>query len=166
MDCGAKVNLAAANAAGATAFADIAEHSPWVAESAFKHAPFANCEEMTAHFAEAVMQATRPMQIALLNAHPDLATKAKLTKDSTNEQRSAGLEVLTHDELAHFTNLNTLYKSRNGFPFIFAVKGATKYQILEGFEQRLKNSAEVEFVTALQQVCKIIRFRLEERVSA
>jgi len=160
------MNLAEANAAGASAFADIAEHSPWVAEVAFKHAPFKNREDMIRHFAAAVMAANRPAQLKLLNAHPDLATRAKLTEDSTKEQMGVGLDSLSAAEFAHFTKLNEAYRAKNGFPFIFAVKGATKNQILAGFESRIENNTENEFETALEQVSLIIRFRLEERVAA
>jgi len=160
------MNLAQANAAGPTGFADIAEHSPWVADVAFRLAPFASREAMIEAFCKAVLEAFEGPQMALLCAHPDLATKAKLTADSTNEQKGAGLDTLTPEEFKHFTDLNNAYKAQNNFPFIFAVKGATKHQILAGFESRIHNSTEVEFQTALQQVCKIIRFRLEDRVSA
>ena len=159
------MNLAAANAAGATAFSDIAEHAPWVAEQAFGSAPFATREAMIAAFNSAVMQAGHDQQLALLRAHPDLATRARLTSDSTSEQKGAGLDTLTAEEFAHFTALNDAYKAKNGFPFIFAVKGATKHQIRNGFETRIHNASEVEFQTALAQVCRIIRFRLEDRVS-
>ena len=158
------MNLAAANAAGASAFSDIAEHSPWVAQHAFRDAPFDTREEMIAAFKMAVHHADPDDQLALLQAHPDLATRAKLTADSTNEQKGAGLEALTSEEFAHFTELNTTYKEKNGFPFIFAVKGATKHQILAGFEARITNDKNAEFATALEQVCRIIRFRLEDRV--
>ena len=158
------MNLAEANAAGASAFDDIAEHSPWVAQHAFREAPFDTREEMIASFTMAVHHADPDDQLALLRAHPDLATRAKLTADSTREQAGAGLDSLTAQEFAHFTALNTAYKNKNGFPFIFAVKGATKHQILAGFESRISNSAEQEFQTALEQVCRIIRFRLEDRV--
>ncbi|HEY4995582.1 MAG TPA: 2-oxo-4-hydroxy-4-carboxy-5-ureidoimidazoline decarboxylase [Aestuariivirga sp.] len=160
------MNLAEANAAGASAFADIAEHSSWVAEVAFKHAPFKNREDMIQRFAAAVMAANRPEQLALLNAHPDLATRAKLTEDSTKEQMGVGLGSLSAAEFAHFTKLNEAYRAKNGFPFIFAVKGATKNQILAGFESRIENNTAKEFETALEQVSRIIRFRLEERVAA
>jgi len=160
------MKLAEANLAGALAFADIAEHSAWVAEEAFKQSPFASRETMISSFSAAVMDASRDAQLALLRAHPDLATRAKLTADSTNEQKGAGLDTLNAAEFARFTELNNAYKVKNQFPFIFAVKGATKQQILAGFETRIHNSSEIEFQTALQQVCKIIRFRLEERVSA
>ena len=160
------MNVGEANKAGASAFADIAEHSSWVAEVAFKRAPFKSREDMIQHFAAAVMAANRPAQLALLNAHPDLATRAKLTDDSTKEQMGAGLDSLSVAEFAHFTKLNYDYKVKNGFPFIFAVKGATKSQILAGFETRIKNDTAKEFETALEQVNHIIRFRLEERVAA
>jgi 2-oxo-4-hydroxy-4-carboxy-5-ureidoimidazoline decarboxylase len=160
------MNLAEANAAGASAFADIAEHSSWVAEVAFKHAPFKNREDMIQRFAAAVMAANRPAQLTLLNAHPDLATRAKLTEDSTKEQMGVGLDSLSAAEFAHFTKLNEDYRAKNGFPFIFAVKGATKNQILAAFESRIENNTAKEFETALEQVCRIIRFRLEERVAA
>ena len=159
------MNLAAANAAGATAFSDIAEHAPWVAELAFTSAPFGTRQAMITAFTAAVIQADLAAQLALLRAHPDLATRARLTADSTMEQKGAGLDALTAEEFAHFTALNDAYKAKNGFPFIFAVKGATKHQILSGFETRIHNDSATEFQTALAQVCRIICFRLEDRVS-
>jgi len=160
------MNVAEANAAGPSAFADIAEHSPWVAEAAFKHAPFKSREDLIARFTNVVMAAEQALQLALLRAHPDLATRAKLTDDSTKEQQGAGLDSLSEEEFSTFTYYNQTYKAKNGFPFIFAVKGADKHQILSGFELRVLNETSYEFRTALEQVCKIIRFRLEDRVSA
>jgi 2-oxo-4-hydroxy-4-carboxy-5-ureidoimidazoline decarboxylase len=158
------MNLAEANAAGHAAFADIAEHSPWVADHAFRDAPFDTREEMIASFTMAVHHADPDDQLALLRAHPDLATRAKLTDDSSKEQANAGLDTLSAEEFSRFTKLNDAYKDKNHFPFIFAVKGATKHQILAGFESRIHNDTETEFRTALEQVCRIIRFRLEDRV--
>lgn len=144
-------------------FGDIAEHSPWVAVGATR--PFSTRSDMIAKFTTAVMMADRTRQLSLLQAHPDLATRAKLTVDSQHEQQGAGLDNLSVKEFEKFTQLNNQYKSKNGFPFIFAVKGATKHQILESFEVRIHNSEEVEFEKALQQVCKIIGFRLEAQVT-
>jgi 2-oxo-4-hydroxy-4-carboxy-5-ureidoimidazoline decarboxylase len=160
------MTLPEANEVGAAAFADIAEHSAWVAHAAFTASPFATREAMISAFQNAVLKAEPSAQRALICAHPDLATRAKLTQDSTREQKGAGLDTLSAEEFAQFTELNTAYKAKNDFPFIFAVKGATKQQILEGFELRLKNDSTTEFQTALQQVCRIIRFRLEDRVTA
>ena len=148
------------------AFGDVAEHSPWVAREAASFRPFANRDAMIRHFEMALRSANREAQLALLRAHPDLATKARLTGESTKEQAGAGLNTLTPEEFARFTELNTRYKARFGFPFIFAVRGGTKHMILEAFEARVGNMPEVEFETALQQVCRIFRFRLEDRVAA
>ena len=145
-------------------FGGIAEHSKWVAEAAIVTRPYANHAAMISAFQQAMLDAPKPAQLALLNAHPDLATKAKLTQDSNNEQKGAGLDQLSKAEFEHFTSLNNAYKAKNHFPFIFAVKGATKEQILTGFQQRIGNDTDTEFKTALRQVCKIIAFRLEAKV--
>ena len=146
-------------------FGDVAEHSPWVAREAVASRPFASREALVRHFEAAIRAASHDAQLTLVRAHPDLATKAKLTEDSSNEQAGAGLNTLNADEFARFTDLNTAYKKRFGFPFIFAVKGATKHMILDSFEARVGNDLAVEFETALSQVCRIFRFRIEDRVS-
>jgi 2-oxo-4-hydroxy-4-carboxy-5-ureidoimidazoline decarboxylase len=146
------------------AFGDIAEHSPWVAARAYG-VPFATRSALINGFAHVVMAAPEDHQLALLRAHPDLATRVKLTMDSTTEQKGAGLDRLSVDEFEKFNALNHQYKEQNNFPFIFAVKGATKQQILASFEQRIHNSKHDEFKVALQQVCRIIGFRLEARVA-
>lgn len=147
------------------AFGDVAEHSPWVAEQAALSRPYPSREAMVAAFETALHAADHAAQLALIRAHPDLATRAKLTDDSTREQKGAGLDTLSDAEFTRFTALNTRYKERFGFPFIFAVKGATKHMILESFASRLGNDPHHEFATALQQVCRIFRFRLEDRVA-
>ncbi len=147
------------------AFGDVAEHSPWVAREAGSAMPFATRDDMILSFERAFRAANHDAQLALVRAHPDLAGKAKLTEDSTKEQAGAGLNTLDAQEFAHFTDLNTRYKQRFGFPFIFAVKGATKHMILESFAARVSNTPEVEFQTSLAQICRIFRFRIEERVS-
>ncbi|WP_254055040.1 2-oxo-4-hydroxy-4-carboxy-5-ureidoimidazoline decarboxylase [Kiloniella sp. EL199] len=150
------------------AFGDIAEHSPWVAEGAGSHRPFQSREEMITCFAEVMQAANDETQLALIRAHPDLAGKAalsgELTEDSKNEQAGVGLDQLSEDEFGRFTDLNKCYLDRFGFPFIFAVKGATKFMILDAFVERLENDQAKEFETALQQIARIIRFRLEDRV--
>jgi len=147
------------------AFGDVAEHSPWVARQAACFRPFRNREEMALHFERAVRAANRDAQLALICAHPDLATKAKLTQDSTKEQAGAGLNTLTPEEFTRFTALNTRYRQCFGFPFIFAVRGADKHMILASFAARVNSPAGQEFEAALQQVCRIFRFRIEDQVS-
>jgi 2-oxo-4-hydroxy-4-carboxy-5-ureidoimidazoline decarboxylase len=103
-------------------------------------------------------------KLSLLRAHPDLAGKlalADLTASSQSEQKGAGLDQCTPDELARFTELNELYKHKFGFPFIFAVKGFHRTDILDAFERRVKNDAETEFNEAIEQVHRIAKLRLE-----
>ena len=145
-------------------YGDVAEHSPWVARKAAGRRPYAKRDDMVAAFESVVKAAPREAQLALICAHPDLATKAKLTEDSTREQAGAGLGALSAEEFARFTGLNTRYKRKFGFPFIFAVKGATKQQILASFEERVDKPPDEEFAIALAQVCRIFRFRIEDRV--
>ena len=151
-------------------FGDVAEHSPWVAEEAATRRPFADLDAMIAAFQAAVGEAGVDRQTALLNAHPDLAGRLAigeaLTADSSKEQAGAGLDRLAPEELSRFTELNDAYRQLHRIPFIFAVKGASKHDILVAFEDRIDNASDVELVTALDQVCRIIRFRLEDRVQA
>lgn len=150
-------------------FGDIAEHSPWIARSAYAFHPFADHEALVVAFHKAIDAAGHDVQHALLNEHPDLAGKAaiagKLAPESLNEQTGAGLDRMTAEEYALFTELNTRYRARHGIPFIRAVKGSTKDQIIAAFQERVENTPEQEFATALHQVGRIIRFRLEDRVA-
>lgn len=149
-------------------FGGVAEHSPWVCVVASREAPFASRDVLIQSFADVLLAAERDAQLALIRAHPDLAGKAakagRMEASSVNEQAGAGLDQLTDAEYEQFTQLNDTYKSTYGFPFIFAVKGATKYQILDAFQIRLKNSADEEFAEALRQICRIFWFRLEDLV--
>jgi 2-oxo-4-hydroxy-4-carboxy-5-ureidoimidazoline decarboxylase len=150
----------------ATQFGDVAEHSPWVAKAAAGLRPFTSRDAMIVAFEQALHDAGSEKQLLLIRAHPDLAGRAKLSSESQNEQKGAGLDTLTTEEFARFTELNEAYKQRFNFPFIFAVKGATKHQILESFRKRVENSRDDEFALALTQVMRIFRFRIEERVVA
>ena len=149
-------------------FGDVAESSPWVAEAAFAARPFADREALVGAFNTAVRAAPREKQLALLRAHPDLAGRAALAGDiaeeSRREQAGAGLDQLSAGEFTRFHYLNTRYRERFGFPFIFAVKGATKDAILAAFESRIGNDAETERAAALANVERIFRFRIEDRV--
>jgi 2-oxo-4-hydroxy-4-carboxy-5-ureidoimidazoline decarboxylase len=147
------------------AFGDVAEHSPWFAAQAGARRPFKDREDMVNAFALALRDAGQTAQLDLLRAHPDLATRARLAPVSAREQKGAGLDTLTASEFQRFTELNACYKKKFGFPFIFAVKGATKSQIIESFEARINNGKADEFDMALTQVMRIFRFRIEDRVS-
>ena len=150
-------------------FGDVAEHSPWVAERAAGARPFADRDAVALAFAAALRGATRDERLAVLRAHPDLAGRAAvsgdLSEDSRKEQSGAGLDRLTPQEFERFTALNAAYRERFDIPFIFAVKGATKEMILAAFEERLANGREVELDNAIDNVCRIMRFRIEDRVA-
>ena len=150
-------------------FGDVAEHSPWVASRAAQARPFENVPALVDAFQQAILEAPRSEQLALLRAHPDLAGRAArlgtLTADSTREQKGAGLDTLNDEEWSRFHDLNERYKALFGIPFIFAVKGATKHQILAAFEARLTTTHAEEYLTALTQVLRIVRFRLEAQLS-
>ena len=150
-------------------FGDVAEDSSWAAAAAFESRPFIDREALVEAFTGAVRGGPRRRQLALLRAHPDLAGRAALAGDvaeeSRREQTEAGLDRLTADELVRFQDLNARYRARFGFPFIFAVKGATKDAVLAAFDARIDNEAEVERVAALANVERIVRFRIEDRVA-
>lgn len=151
------------------AFGDVAENSGWVAERTETMRPFEDRNELIAAFAETVLAAEADLQLELLNAHPDLAGRAavagELGADSKAEQAGAGLDSLTPEEFNRFHALNADYRARFGFPFILAVRGAGKNEILSAFEERIDNDVATEFATALGHVCRIIRFRLEDRIA-
>jgi 2-oxo-4-hydroxy-4-carboxy-5-ureidoimidazoline decarboxylase len=124
---------------------------------------------MAEAFIDAIFDAGDAEKLALVRAHPDLAGRAavagEIAEESKREQAGAGLDTLTAEEFARFTKLNTAYRDKFGFPFILAVKGATKHEILSSFEERIAREEEAEFAAALVQVGRIIAFRLEDRVS-
>ncbi|MDY0881608.1 2-oxo-4-hydroxy-4-carboxy-5-ureidoimidazoline decarboxylase [Dongia soli] len=147
------------------AFGDVAEHCPWVARSAAEARPFASRDAMIAAFEAALHSSDEASQLALIRAHPDLATRAELTTDSSREQAGAGLDSLTPEEFSRFTDCNKAHWEKYGFPFIFAVKGASKHDILAAFEARNGNTTREERAVTLDQICRIFRFRIEDRVT-
>jgi 2-oxo-4-hydroxy-4-carboxy-5-ureidoimidazoline decarboxylase len=145
-----------------TALGWIFEDAPWVAERAWDRRPFGSLDDLHAAMVQVVGQATEAEQLALLRAHPDLGTRARVGAASAGEQRGAGLDRLTQDEFVRLQRLNDEYRSRFGFPFLFAVKGSTKDEVLAALEARGRAPRDAEFAEALRQVYKIARFRLEE----
>ncbi|WP_420334210.1 allantoinase PuuE [Roseibium sp.] len=153
-------------------FGGIFEHSPWIAERAF------DLELGPAHDCAAGIQnalcrmfrsASRDERLGVLKAHPDLAGKlaraGRLTAESTSEQASAGLDLLTDEERAAFTSLNTAYVERHGFPFIIAVRDHDKASILAAFQRRIDNDGDTEFTEACRQVERIAHHRLKDLFS-
>ena len=145
-------------------FANIFENARWIAEELYDQKPFNNFEELSSKMLSIFETATKEKQLKILNAHPDLANKTKislLTPDSLKEQTSAGLDQCTEEEFNEFKKLNNIYK-KFGFPFILAVKGKTKNEILNNFRKRISSDPEIEFNEAIKQVKQIASLRLKE----
>jgi OHCU decarboxylase len=149
-------------------FGGVFEHSEWVADRAYNAGKLP--EPLTAEAVHACMveefrAASEDERLHVLRAHPDLAGKlavaGNLTDDSRKEQAGAGLDRLTETEFARFTDLNTRYQTRFGFPFIIAVKGLGKAEILHAFENRIHHNRPVEFEAACHEVEKIASLRLK-----
>lgn len=143
-------------------YGSIYEHSPWIAEKAWQQGDVDTVEALHTAMKRAVEKAGYKEQMALIRAHPDLAcAKGALTDASESEQAGAGLKQCNDAEFAEFQQLNTDYREKFGFPFIIAVKGLTRQNILHAFRARLRNETDEEFRTALNQIHKIARLRLE-----
>lgn len=146
------------------ALGGIFEHSPWVAEGAWARKPFGAVAELHAAMLDTVRDAGEEVRLALLRAHPDLGARIVMTDHSRKEQSGAGLDRLDRREYRYMLAMNRLYKSRFGFPFIIAVKGKTKEEIIASMRERCRNPREAELDRALEEVGRISRFRLEEAV--
>lgn len=147
-------------------FGAVFEHSPWVAEAVFKAGDdlLGDADALCAKF-ESVFLASNPaLQLATLRSHPQLVCAlgdpGRLTVESAGEQSTAGLDRCSADELAEFARLNLDYTEKFGFPFIIAVKNLNLHQILDIFYKRMNNNKIDEYKIALQQTCKIARFRI------
>ena len=163
------------NACSPDAFVDalrgIYEHSPWIAERAASQRPFASAAALKLALAKVVAQAGEDQQLSLLRAHPELAGKAaiagELTRESTGEQASSGLNMCSPEEYAALHELNAAYSAKFGFPFILAVRGPTgqglaRREIIDTFARRLKNQRGDEMAEALRQVHRIAEIRLND----
>ena len=147
-------------------YGGIYEHSPWVAERAESMLPEdAGIDEIGNAMAQCVDAAPGERQLELIRAHPDLAGRAQvageLTADSESEQASAGLDRCSPAEFDTLQELNAAYRRKFGFPFVMAVRGSSVDNIIRAFGQRLENDYESEFRTAIGEIHKIARLRLE-----
>jgi OHCU decarboxylase len=151
-------------------FGDVFEHSPWIAARTYEAGLTAaqdTAEGLHAAMVHVLSEAGHEQKLALIQAHPDLAgrlTLANLTDDSRGEQKSAGLDSLTEAERDRFLALNDAYRQKFGFPFIMAVKGRTKEEILAAFGERLEHETDQEFDTAIVQIELIALLRLKDRL--
>jgi 2-oxo-4-hydroxy-4-carboxy-5-ureidoimidazoline decarboxylase len=136
----------------------IFERSPWVAERAWWRRPFKSLEALHTAMMDEVERATLEEQLELLRAHPDLGGRAGLSTASASEQAAAGLDGQAPDP--QMRQLNAQYRERFGHPFLFAVKGASRSEIVQALQERLNASPEEEFREALRQVRRIAWFRI------
>ena len=143
-------------------FGNIFEKTEWIAERCYESKPYNNIDELISKMIEIFENTEKEKHLEILNSHPDLAVEKKLTKDSKNEQKNASLNQCTDKEFIEFKKLNEEYKKKFGFPFIIAVKGKNKEEILNSFRQRITNNINLEFEEAKRQVKKIASFRLSE----
>ena len=148
----------------------IFEHSPWVAERAAARRPFASVAQLHAAMADAVRSASEDERLRLIRAHPELAGKAavrgELTDESTREQKGAGLDQCNVEEFGRMQDLNRRYNEKFGFPFVIAVKGHDRHSILQAFARRLENPPELEAAECIEQIIRIGGFRLADAVAA
>lgn len=151
-----------------TFFQGVLEHSPHYATRVAQARPFTDFAALFAAFKTVILEDDLKAQLALIRAHPDLAGKAaiagELTQESASEQKSAGLDRLTPEEFADFTRVNTAYHKKFSMPYIVCVRENTKESILVGAAQRLEHTTEQEIVTALEEISKIVRLRLLDLV--
>ena len=141
------------------------EHSPWVAARTESQRPFPSREALHAALVATVSKASDEEKLALIRAHPDLIGDTHLTAASQAEQASAGLYDATAPEAKQFREFNRQYRERFGFPFVICARLNKKEAILAGFERRLKNSRAQEIKTALEEIFKIAKLRLQDLIA-
>ena len=143
-------------------FGNVFEKSKWISEKVFDQKPFKNLESFVSEIIGIYENSDNKTILEILNLHPELAVEKKLTANSEAEQNKANLKDCTPEEFNEFKKLNIEYKKKFNFPFIIAVKGKNKNEILNYFRERINNSLDEEFLEAKKQVKKIATFRLEE----
>ena len=146
-------------------FANIFEKTKWIAEKLYNQKPFDDFKDLCSKMLGIFETAGKETQLKILEAHPDIADKVTvnlLTSNSRSEQSNAGLDQCSEEEFNEFKNLNKSYRQKYGFPFVIAVKGKNKIEILSKFRKRILNSVDEEFSEAIIQIGKIANLRLNE----
>lgn len=144
----------------------IYEHSPWIANAAWQSQPFRNLDDLHLAMSKVVLDAPHEAQLKLILEHPELAGKAaiagNMAQASKDEQKSAGLDQCSPEELALIQQLNKQYRDKFGFPFIIAVRGRNRQEIIQAMQERLNNHPNIEFNNALDQINQIALLRLNQ----
>ena len=146
-------------------FGNVFEKSKWISEKVFDQKPFKNLESFVSEIIGTYENSDNKTILKILNLHPELAVEKKLTANSEAEQNKANLKQCTPEEFDEFKKLNIEYKEKFNFPFIIAVKGKNKNEILVNFRERIQNDLNKEFLEAKNQVKKIASFRLKDILS-
>ena len=146
-------------------FGNVFEKTNWIANKAFSLKPYKDFDDLISTIIKIYENSSKEDCLTIFNAHPELAVEKKLTEDSHKEQKGANLNRCNNEEFNEFKNLNYEYKKKFGFPFIIAVKGKNKSEILINFRNRIKNEMDLEFEEAKNQVKKIATFRLKEIIN-
>ncbi len=147
-------------------FGEIFEHSPWIAKKALSARPFHSVDEAFEVMRKIVEEASVDQQLTLILEHPELGKRMKMSEASVREQSGAGLDSLSQEEFDVFSSTNQAYTEKFEFPFIIAVAGKDKNAILSAMKERLNNSREAEFKTALNEIYKIARIRFNAIIEA
>ena len=143
-------------------FGNVFEKTEWIAEKTYDLKPFTDFEEISQKMIDIFENSKKDDLLKILNSHPELAVEKIMTQDSKKEQANAQLNSCTEEELAEFLKLNKDYKKKFNFPFIIAVKGMNKKEILHNFRNRVSTEINLEFEEAKNQVKKIATFRLNQ----
>mgnify|MGYP006077026899 CR=1 FL=1 len=146
-------------------FGNVFEKTNWIANKAFNSKPYKSFDEFISTIIKIYENSSKEDCLKIFNEHPELAVEKKLTEDSRKEQKGANLNRCNNEEFSEFQNLNYDYKKKFSFPFIIAVKGKNKDEILSNFRKRIKNEINLEFEEAKNQVKKIATFRLNEIIN-
>tara|TARA_B100002051_G_scaffold35873_1_gene29426 strand:- start:1116 stop:1613 length:498 start_codon:yes stop_codon:yes gene_type:complete len=146
-------------------FGNVFEKTESVALKVFELKPFKDSDDIVSKMLKIYEEYDRNKILQILNSHPELAIEKKLTNESKLEQTSANLNECSEEEFKEFKKLNLEYKTKFGFPFIIAVKGKNKNEILVNFRERIQNDLNKEFLEAKNQVKKIASFRLKDILS-
>jgi 2-oxo-4-hydroxy-4-carboxy-5-ureidoimidazoline decarboxylase len=144
---------------------ELVEYSPWVIERAEKQRPFCSRENLHEKIAGVIQAASEEEKMNLIQAHPHLGTRKKVTSFSESEQKGAGLNGLSETEYERLLELNKEYVERFSFPFILAVRGKNKEDIFRSIKERLKHSKDQELSQALSEINQIVRFRIEDQIT-
>jgi len=146
-------------------FGNVFEKTEWISEKVFELKPFKDFNDLFSKLLNLYEDCNKKKILIIFNSHPELAVAKKMTNESKLEQAGANLNECSVEEFNEFKKLNLEYKNKFGFPFIIAVKGKNKTEILNNFRQRILNDVESEFKEAKKQVKKIATFRLNEIIN-